>query len=257
MSSAGPRGHSSWSTWSATRRNRPAATRSSPVSTGLAQVPAATRLAGRTRLSLDVEYVERRSFRLDIEILRRTIGAVAGPVRDRRGCERDHDRVPRDREPVTQWQHLGEPRRRRGHARAAKSAPAAPGCDHVPGHARPTRPERQASRKDDQMCGSSGFVGGSGLERDVIDVLAHHAEQRGRDSSGVLLLGKHGYQLHRADYPIPRLLRRTDITSTPRVLRPQPARHQRLRRQPAGRPRRRARHPQRHRRQPRGAVAGS
>lgn len=63
------------------------------------------------------------------------------------------------------------------------------------------------------MCGVFGFVGGSSLDGDVIGVLSHHAEQRGRDSSGVMLLGVDGYELYRADYPVPRLLRRTGIAS--------------------------------------------
>lgn len=63
------------------------------------------------------------------------------------------------------------------------------------------------------MCGVFGFVGESGLDKDAIGVLVHHSEQRGRDSSGVMLLGERGYELYRADYSIPRLLRRADIRS--------------------------------------------
>ena len=40
------------------------------------------------------------------------------------------------------------------------------------------------------MCGVFGFVGESGLDKDAIGVLVHHSEQRGRDSSGVMLLGE-------------------------------------------------------------------
>ena len=49
-----------------------------PGVTGLAQVSGRNAVSWEERLSLDVEYVERRSFRLDIEILRRTIAAVVG-----------------------------------------------------------------------------------------------------------------------------------------------------------------------------------
>jgi len=64
------------------------------------------------------------------------------------------------------------------------------------------------------MCGVFGFVGGSGLAKDDIGVLVHHSEQRGRDSSGVMLLGDDGYELFRADFAITKLLRRADITSS-------------------------------------------
>lgn len=64
------------------------------------------------------------------------------------------------------------------------------------------------------MCGVFGFVGESGLAKEDIAVLVHHSEQRGRDSSGVMLLGDRGYELFRADYAITKLLRRADITSS-------------------------------------------
>lgn len=64
------------------------------------------------------------------------------------------------------------------------------------------------------MCGVFGFVGESGLATDDIGVLVHHSEQRGSDSSGVMLLGGRGYELCRADFAITKLLRRADITSS-------------------------------------------
>lgn len=64
------------------------------------------------------------------------------------------------------------------------------------------------------MCGVFGFVGESGLAKEDIAVLVHHSEQRGRDSSGVMLLGDRGYELFRADFAITKLLRRADITSS-------------------------------------------
>lgn len=63
------------------------------------------------------------------------------------------------------------------------------------------------------MCGVFGFVGESGLDKDAIGTLIHHSEQRGRDSSGVMLLGADGYELYRADFSVPRLLRKADVTS--------------------------------------------
>lgn len=63
------------------------------------------------------------------------------------------------------------------------------------------------------MCGVFGFVGEIGLDKNAIGTLVHHSEQRGRDSSGLMVLGEEGYELFRADYSLPRLLRRADITS--------------------------------------------
>lgn len=63
------------------------------------------------------------------------------------------------------------------------------------------------------MCGVFGFVGQAALDRDAIATLVHHSEQRGRDSSGLMVLGDDGYELYRADHPLPRLLRKADISS--------------------------------------------
>lgn len=65
------------------------------------------------------------------------------------------------------------------------------------------------------MCGVFGFVGESGLAAEHIETLVHHAEQRGRDSSGLLLLGDRGYELFRADFPITRLTGRTTVAQSP------------------------------------------
>lgn len=64
------------------------------------------------------------------------------------------------------------------------------------------------------MCGIFGFVGESGLAKDDIGVLVHHAEQRGRDSSGLMVHGAGGYALYRADFAITKLLKRTDVASS-------------------------------------------
>ena len=64
------------------------------------------------------------------------------------------------------------------------------------------------------MCGVFGFVGDSSLIQAHIDILVRHSEQRGRDSSGVMLLGDRGYELFRADFAISKLLRRTDANSS-------------------------------------------
>ena len=57
------------------------------------------------------------------------------------------------------------------------------------------------------MCGIFGIISGSAVNRRDLDSLAKHAEQRGRDSSGLLLLSDDHYEIHRADYRIPRLLK--------------------------------------------------
>ncbi len=57
------------------------------------------------------------------------------------------------------------------------------------------------------MCGIFGIVSGQPVNRQDLDSLAKHAEQRGRDSSGLLVASGGLYTIHRADYRLPRLLR--------------------------------------------------
>ena len=59
------------------------------------------------------------------------------------------------------------------------------------------------------MCGIFGIVSTGLIDRKDLAVLAEHAEQRGRDSSGLIVHGSAGYEVHRADFRIDRLLRRT------------------------------------------------
>jgi len=59
------------------------------------------------------------------------------------------------------------------------------------------------------MCGIFGFVGSSDLGTRSTKVLVDHAQQRGRDSSGLVLHGQDGYHAYRGDLPINRLLKRT------------------------------------------------
>lgn len=49
-----------------------------PGVTGLAQVSGRNELSWESKFALDVEYVDRRSLRLDMEILLRTVGSVLG-----------------------------------------------------------------------------------------------------------------------------------------------------------------------------------
>ena len=72
------RGRRSRSRSSATPSASAAACRSSPGITGWAQVHGRTELPWADRIELDLFYVEHRSWRLDLEILRRTVVMVAG-----------------------------------------------------------------------------------------------------------------------------------------------------------------------------------
>lgn len=56
------------------------------------------------------------------------------------------------------------------------------------------------------MCGIFGIISQKAWSRHDLVQLTCHAQQRGRDSSGLLFLRDGAYQIHRADYRISRLL---------------------------------------------------
>ncbi len=56
------------------------------------------------------------------------------------------------------------------------------------------------------MCGIFGIISSSEWPKDDLVKLASHAQQRGRDSSGLLFMRDGAYNVHRADYRISRLL---------------------------------------------------
>lgn len=58
------------------------------------------------------------------------------------------------------------------------------------------------------MCGIFGYIGPDNLESSAAKILVKHAQQRGRDSSGMVIHSAAGYHAYRADEPIDRLLRR-------------------------------------------------
>ncbi len=62
------------------------------------------------------------------------------------------------------------------------------------------------------MCGIFGAVGTHAIASADLDALVKHAQQRGKDSSGLMFLGSGRYQVHRADYRITRLLDQIDCT---------------------------------------------
>jgi len=64
------------------------------------------------------------------------------------------------------------------------------------------------------MCGIFGIVSKSIVDSADLDSLVKHAEQRGRDSSGLLALSGDHYTVHRADYRLPRLMREVKPAAT-------------------------------------------
>ncbi len=64
------------------------------------------------------------------------------------------------------------------------------------------------------MCGIFGIISPSSIESEEIKLLALHAEQRGKDSSGLFVAEKHGYQIYRENKAISTLLKDVNITAT-------------------------------------------
>ncbi len=64
------------------------------------------------------------------------------------------------------------------------------------------------------MCGIFGSTAPGGLDKGSIETLIKHAEQRGRDSSGLVVHQKGSYHTYRADFTIEKLLKRVSLTST-------------------------------------------
>lgn len=58
------------------------------------------------------------------------------------------------------------------------------------------------------MCGIFGFVGPDALDSTSATALVKHAQQRGRDSSGMIIRDAESFHAYRADYPIEWLLKR-------------------------------------------------
>lgn len=57
------------------------------------------------------------------------------------------------------------------------------------------------------MCGIFGILSDSSINREHFKILAHHAQQRGKDSSGLILYRNDNYQAYKADYTITRLVK--------------------------------------------------
>lgn len=56
------------------------------------------------------------------------------------------------------------------------------------------------------MCGIFGIISSSPVVKSELDLLARHAEQRGKDSSGLYLIDKTQHQIYRAPYATTKLL---------------------------------------------------
>lgn len=64
------------------------------------------------------------------------------------------------------------------------------------------------------MCGIFGSTAPSGLDKKSIEILIKHAEQRGRDSSGLVVHKSGEYLTLRADFTIEKLLKRVELNRT-------------------------------------------
>lgn len=62
------------------------------------------------------------------------------------------------------------------------------------------------------MCGIFGSTVSGGLDRSMVKTIIRHAEQRGRDSSGLVVHQGGGYRAYRADFTIEKLLKRCPLT---------------------------------------------
>jgi len=68
------------------------------------------------------------------------------------------------------------------------------------------------------MCGIFGIVSDRIVSKRELKILALHAEQRGRDSSGLYFLSEDRFSLYRAPYSISRLLRKVNTGSSSFVM---------------------------------------
>ena len=68
------------------------------------------------------------------------------------------------------------------------------------------------------MCGIFGIVSDKNVKNSEIQLLAHHSEQRGKDSSGLFLSNYNGYAIHRANKAITTLLNHVSTSTTGLVM---------------------------------------
>lgn len=68
------------------------------------------------------------------------------------------------------------------------------------------------------MCGIFGIVSNNPIDLAELRLLAHHAEQRGKDSSGLFISKPNGYDLHRANNEITSLLKSVKVSTAGLVM---------------------------------------
>ena len=68
------------------------------------------------------------------------------------------------------------------------------------------------------MCGIFGIVSNNPIDLAELRLLARHAEQRGKDSSGLFISKPNGYDLHRADNEISSLLKSVKVSTASFVM---------------------------------------
>lgn len=61
------------------------------------------------------------------------------------------------------------------------------------------------------MCGIFGYVGETAPSKDDVRQLVHHAQQRGRDSSGLMVHDGENWAVYRADFAVSKLLRKVSL----------------------------------------------
>ena len=68
------------------------------------------------------------------------------------------------------------------------------------------------------MCGIFGAISNKNIDQNQINLLGRHAEQRGKDSSGLVWMQDGSYHVYRADFSISQLLRKRTIKKSSMVL---------------------------------------
>ena len=64
------------------------------------------------------------------------------------------------------------------------------------------------------MCGIFGIISQDKVDQKDLMQLATHAEQRGKDSSGLLFINENQYQIRKADYTIEKLLKKSKFSNS-------------------------------------------
>lgn len=68
------------------------------------------------------------------------------------------------------------------------------------------------------MCGIFGVISPFPVNQNDFEILVKHSQQRGKDSSGLFLYSGGSYKVHRADYPITRLVKEVQPYSSSFVM---------------------------------------